>query len=52
MLEDVATSRPVFHSMMENIQATERHAIMVLHHNAEHSNIVNLLKDTQPLLPL
>ena len=44
MPDDVAVSCPVFHAMMERIQATERHAIMVLHHDVEHRNVVNLLK--------
>ena len=44
LLDDVAVSCPVFHAMMERIGATERHAIMVLHHDVEHRNIVNLLK--------
>jgi hypothetical protein len=44
MLDDVAISCPVFHAMMERIEATERHALMVLHHDVEHRNIVNLLK--------
>ena len=44
LLDDVAISCPVFHAMMERIGATERHAIMVLHHDVEHRNIVNLLK--------
>ena len=43
-IDDVAISCPVFHAMMERIQANERHAIMVLHHDVEHKNIVNLLK--------
>jgi hypothetical protein len=29
---------------MVHIEATERHAIMVSHHDVEHQNIVNLLK--------
>jgi hypothetical protein len=44
LLDDVAISCPVFHAMMERIRATERHAIMDLHHDVEHQNIVNLLK--------
>jgi hypothetical protein len=44
MLDDVAVSCPVFHAMMERNLASERHAIMVLHHDVEHRNIVNLLK--------
>jgi hypothetical protein len=42
--DNVAVSCPVFHAMMERIQANQRHAIMVLHHDVEHRNIVNLLK--------
>jgi hypothetical protein len=42
--DDVAISCPVFHAMMERIQANERHALMVLCHDVEHRNIVNLLK--------
>ena len=38
---------PNFHATMEGIQATERHAIMVLHHDVEHWSIVNLLKDLE-----
>ncbi|KAI2491812.1 hypothetical protein MHU86_22751 [Fragilaria crotonensis] len=41
---DIAISCPVFHAMMERLQAGDRHAIMVLHHDIEHRNIVNLLK--------
>ncbi|KAI2502014.1 hypothetical protein MHU86_12417 [Fragilaria crotonensis] len=41
---DIAISCPVFHAMMERLQAGDRHAIMVLHHDVEHRNIVNLLK--------
>ena len=40
----VAVCCPVFHAMMERIQARKRMAIKVLHHNIEHRNIVNLLK--------
>ena len=43
-MQDVAISCPVFHARMERIQASQRHAIMVLHHDVEHRNIVNLLK--------
>jgi hypothetical protein len=43
-ISDVAISCPVFHAMMERLQAGDRHAIMVLHHDVEHRNIVNLLK--------
>ena len=43
-IDDVAISCPVFHAMMERIQANQRHAIMVLRHDVEHRNIVNLLK--------
>jgi hypothetical protein len=42
--DDVAISCPVFHAMMECIQANQRHAITVLRHDVEHRNIVNLLK--------
>ena len=41
---DVAVCCPVFHSKMECIPADDRHAMMVLHHDVEHQNIVNLLK--------
>ena len=44
IVDDVAISGPVFHAMMERIQASKHHAIMVLHHDPEHRNIVNLLK--------
>ena len=44
IVDDVAISCPVFHAMMERIQARERHAVMVLRHDIEHRNIVNLLK--------
>ena len=46
MQDNVAISCPVFHAKMERIEAMERHAIMVLHHDVEHRNsIVNLLKN-------
>ena len=46
IVDDVAISCPVFHAaiMMERIQARERHAVMVLRHDVEHRNIVNLLQ--------
>ena len=44
VLDDVAISCPVFHALMERIQASERHSILVLQHDVEHRNIVNLLK--------
>jgi hypothetical protein len=42
--DNVAVSCPVFHAMMERIQANQRHAIMVLHHDVEHRNNMTLLK--------
>ena len=36
IVDDVAISCPVFHAMMERIQARERHAVMVLRHDVEH----------------
>jgi hypothetical protein len=42
--DDVAISCPVFNAMIECIQANQRHAITVLHHDVEHRNIMNLLK--------
>ncbi len=44
MQDNVTISCPVFHAKMERIEAMERHAIMVLYHDVEHRNIVNLLK--------
>jgi hypothetical protein len=44
LLDDVAISCPVFHAMMERIGDREHNAIMVLHHDVEHQNIVNLFK--------
>jgi hypothetical protein len=44
LYDDVAISCPVFHAMMERIQSSERHAVMVLRHDIEHRNVVNLLK--------
>ena len=44
LLDDVAISCLVFHAMTERIGAREHHSIMVLHHDVEHQNIVNLLK--------
>ncbi len=44
MLDDVTILCPVFHAMMECIEATERHAGMVLHYDVEHRSSVNLLK--------
>jgi hypothetical protein len=41
---DVAISCPVFHATMERLQAGDCRAIMVLYHDLEHRNIVNLLK--------
>jgi hypothetical protein len=46
IVDDVDILCPVFHAMMERIQVSERHAIMVLRHDVEHRNIVNLLKST------
>ena len=34
--DDVTISCPVFHAMMERIQAREPHAIMVLRHDVKH----------------
>ena len=34
----LAVCCPVFHAMMERIQARKRHAIRVLHHDVEHRN--------------
>ena len=35
LYDDVAISCPVFHAMMERIQSSERHAVMVLRHDKE-----------------
>jgi hypothetical protein len=45
VLDDVAVSScPVLNALMECIQGSERHSILILQHDVEHWHIVNLLK--------
>jgi hypothetical protein len=41
---DAALSCPAIHARIERIQGSDCLAIMVLHHDVEHRNVVNLLK--------
>jgi hypothetical protein len=43
-MDDAALSCPAFHARMESIQASDCLAIIVLHHDVDHQNVVNLLK--------